>query len=69
MTTLTAAPVAPLLDRLFADADAIDPALAPSVADYWNGLTSEDKTRIVRSRTDYVDFYSRMKDVPPGGVA
>ncbi len=64
MTTITASPVAPLLDRLFAQADATDPATTPSVADYWNGLTGEDKARLVRSRTDYADFYARMKDVP-----
>lgn len=64
MTTLTTSPVAPLLDRLFAEADAVDPATTPSVADYWNGLTGEDKARLVRSRTDYLDLYSRMRDIP-----
>jgi predicted O-methyltransferase YrrM len=64
MTTLTATPVAPLLERLFTEADAIDPATTPSVSAYWNGLTSADKASIVRSRTDYADFYGRMKDVP-----
>ena len=64
MTTLTTSPVAPLLGRLFTEADAADPATTPSVADYWNGLTGEDKARLVRSRTDYADFYGRMKDVP-----
>jgi predicted O-methyltransferase YrrM len=64
MTTLATPAVAPLLDRLFAEADAADPATTPSVADYWNGLTGEDKARLVRSRTDYADFYGRMKDIP-----
>ncbi len=64
MTTYTTAPVAPLLDRLFTEADAADPATAPSVADYWNGLTAEDRAKLVRSRTDYLDLYGRMKDVP-----
>lgn len=64
MNTLLTAPVAPLLDRLFAEAEAASPSTMPSVADYWNGLTSEDKTRLVRSRTDYLDFYGRMKDIP-----
>jgi predicted O-methyltransferase YrrM len=64
MTTLTTSPVAPLLDRLFAEADEINPATTPSVADYWNGLTDDDKGRLVRSRTDYLDLYSRMKDIP-----
>ena len=64
MITMTNSPVAPLLDKLFAEADASDPATTPSVADYWNGLTGEDKARLVRSRTDYAEFYGRMKDVP-----
>jgi predicted O-methyltransferase YrrM len=64
MTTLTTAPVAPLLDRLFRHADEADPATMPSVAPFWNALTGEDKARLVRSRTDYADFYGRMKDVP-----
>jgi predicted O-methyltransferase YrrM len=64
MTTLTTDPVAPLLNRLFAEADEVDPATTPSAAQYWNALTSEDKARLVRSRTDYIDLYSRMKDVP-----
>jgi predicted O-methyltransferase YrrM len=33
MTTLTAAPLAPLLDRLFADADAAEPLTDAAVAD------------------------------------
>ena len=64
MTTLVTSPVAPLLDRLFTEADAVHPATTPSVADYWNGLTGEEKARLVRSRTDYAEFYSRMKDIP-----
>jgi predicted O-methyltransferase YrrM len=64
MSTLTTHPVVPLLDRLFAEADAADPASSPSVAAYWNGLTGEDKTRLLRSRTEYREFYSRMKDIP-----
>lgn len=64
MNTITTAPVAPLLDRLFAEADASDPATTPSVANYWNGLKDTDKARLVRSRTEYADFYARMKDVP-----
>jgi predicted O-methyltransferase YrrM len=64
MTTLNQAPLAPLLDRLIAEADAIDPATMPSIADYWNGLTDQDKARLVRSRDGYADFYSLMKDIP-----
>lgn len=64
MTTFTTSPAAPLLRRLFAEAEAVNPATSPSVADYWNGLSSADKARLLQSRTDYVDFYARMKDVP-----
>ena len=64
MTTLTTAPLSPLLDHLFAEADDADPATMPSVAAYWNGLSNEDQARVVRSKTDYAEFYSRMKDVP-----
>jgi predicted O-methyltransferase YrrM len=64
LNTFTTSPVAQLLERLFAAADAVDPATTPSVADYWNGLTGEDKTRLIRSRTDYVELYGRLKDVP-----
>jgi predicted O-methyltransferase YrrM len=62
--TFTTSPVAPLLERLFAEAAAVDPTTTPSVADYWNGLSGEDKARLVRSRTDYTDLYRRLKDVP-----
>ena len=64
MNTIITHPVAPLLDRLFAEADAAHPATTPSVAAYWNGLSTADQARIVRSRTEYADFYGRMKDVP-----
>ncbi|TIX87814.1 O-methyltransferase [Rhizobium sp. P44RR-XXIV] len=64
MTTLTTAPLASLLDRLFEEADAASPATMPSVADYWTGLSSEERARLVRSKTDYLDFYAHMKDIP-----
>ncbi|MBN8952979.1 MULTISPECIES: class I SAM-dependent methyltransferase [unclassified Rhizobium] len=64
MTTLTTAPLPKLLDRLFEEAEAASPAALPSVAAYWNNLSSEERGRLVRSRTDYLDFYGRMKDIP-----
>lgn len=64
MTAFNTAPVAPLLDRLFAEADAAEPSAVASSADYWNALSDDDKARLVRSRTDYLDFYGRMRDVP-----
>lgn len=58
MTTLATAPVASLLDRLFKEADAsavvADPALA--------ALSTDDRERLMRSKTGYLDFYGRLKD-------
>lgn len=60
MNTLTTAPLAPLLERLFAQADETSPMDLPAAA----GLTPEDLARLMRSKTDYVDFYGQMKDMP-----
>ncbi|HEY0218757.1 MAG TPA: O-methyltransferase [Afipia sp.] len=56
MTTLTTAPLAPLLDRLFAQADA---ATSPEL----NKMSHEERERLVQSRTEYLDFYGRLKDL------
>lgn len=56
MTTLTTSPVAPLLDRLFAQADA---ATSPALAD----LSPEDRARLMHSKTGYLDLYGRLKDL------
>ena len=58
MTTLTDTPLAPLLDRLFASADRS--AAIPAFAD----LAPEERSRLMRSKTDYRDFYGRLKDFP-----
>lgn len=60
MTTLTATPLAPLLDRLFKEADATSPASLPALAT----LSDEERARLMRSKTDYLEFYGQMKDVP-----
>ena len=60
MNTLTTAPLAPLLERLFAQADALSPMDLPAVA----ALTAEDHARLMRTKTDYVDFYAHLKDMP-----
>jgi predicted O-methyltransferase YrrM len=60
MNTLTTAPLAPLLERLFAQADETSPMDLPAAA----GLTPEDLARLMRSKTDYADFYGQMKDMP-----
>jgi predicted O-methyltransferase YrrM len=56
LNTLTNFPLAPLLDRLFKLADAAgSPALA--------GVSREERTRLMHSKTDYLDFYTRLKDL------
>jgi len=60
MTTLTTAPLAPLLDRLFDEASAASPFSSPAFAD----LSRDEAARLMRSKTDYLDFYSRLKDFP-----
>lgn len=60
MTTLTSAPLAPLLERLFAEADATTPALVPA----FTALSPEERARLMRSKTEYRDFYSQLKELP-----
>ncbi|MBB6250632.1 O-methyltransferase [Nitrospirillum iridis] len=60
MSTLTTAPLADLLDRLFAEADATSPAALPAAA----ALSPAEQQRLMRSKTDYLDFYSQLKDMP-----
>lgn len=56
MTTLTDKSFASLLDRLFKEADA---ATSPEISK----LSSKEQDRLVRSKTEYLDFYSRLKDL------
>lgn len=60
MSTLTTTPVAPLLQRLFDEADARSPTAAPALA----GLSAEELGRVMRSKTDYRDFYGSLRDFP-----
>jgi predicted O-methyltransferase YrrM len=56
MSTLTTAPLGPLLDRLFAEAEAGEnPAMA--------ALSEAERERLMRSKTEYRDLYGRLKDV------
>lgn len=59
MTTLTTPPLASLMNRLFEEADTVSPATNPAVADLL-----EDRERLMRSKTDYLDYYGRLKDFP-----
>lgn len=56
MTTFTTAPIAPLLDRLFREADA---ATSPAVA----ALSREERERLIRSKTEYLNLYGLMKEL------
>jgi hypothetical protein len=58
MNTLTESHVAPLLDRLFKEAEAVSPFTIPAVA----ALSSEDRERMLQSKTEYLDLYGRLKD-------
>lgn len=55
-TTLTHAPLAQLLDRLFAQADA---ASSPAIA----GISPLERERLMHSRTEYLGFYGLLKDL------
>ena len=59
MTTLTTAPLAPLLDRLFEEA-----ASSAAEARFAVALSTEERDRLMRSKTDYLDLYGRLKNVP-----
>ncbi|KJV28081.1 O-methyltransferase [Luteibacter yeojuensis] len=60
MTTLTTAPLAGLVDRLFHEADQVTWADNPAIAN----LTQDDHLRLMRSKTEYRDFYGALKDMP-----
>ncbi|QLL10765.1 O-methyltransferase [Pseudomonas chlororaphis] len=55
-STLTTSPLAPLLDRLFEQAHT---ATSPAVA----GISREERERLMHSKTEYMDFYGRLKDL------
>jgi predicted O-methyltransferase YrrM len=60
MTTLTKPPLAPLLDRLFEEEAASSPLSSPALA----AFSPEDRARLMQSKTDYLEFYGRLKDFP-----
>ena len=60
MTTSTITSLAPLLDRLFDEAEAATGATRAAVAD----LSDADRARMMRSKTDYRDLYGRLKNAP-----
>ncbi len=56
MTTLNTAPLAPLLERLFAEADA---ATSPAMSTF----SREERDRLMHSKTEYLHLYGLMKDL------
>jgi predicted O-methyltransferase YrrM len=58
MTTLTSPAVAPLLDRLFAEAEAHVPWANPTFA----AIPQEETMRLMQSRTEYRHFYGELRD-------
>jgi predicted O-methyltransferase YrrM len=60
MNTLTTPPLAPLLARLFQEADETSWETNPAVA----ALSEAEQSRLMRSKTEYRDFYGKLKDLP-----
>ncbi|MEH6418142.1 O-methyltransferase [Pseudomonas sp. CGJS7] len=56
MNTLTAAPLASLIDRLFKQADDAGSPVATE-------LSREERQRLMHSKTEYLDLYGRLKDL------
>ncbi|HEY0288503.1 MAG TPA: class I SAM-dependent methyltransferase [Pseudomonas sp.] len=56
MNTLTALPMAPLIERLYAHASA---ATSP----VFNTISDDERERLMRSKTDYLEFYGLLKDL------
>lgn len=56
MTTITAEPPASLIERLFEQASA---ATSPAFAK----VTHEERNRLMHSKTEYLEFYSQLKDL------
>jgi predicted O-methyltransferase YrrM len=60
MTSLTTSPIAPLLTELFAQDEASSTATRSAFAQ----TPADERARLMASKTDYLDFYARMKDAP-----
>ncbi|WP_395607221.1 O-methyltransferase [Pseudomonas sp. B22129] len=56
MTTLTTAPLASLIERLYVQANA---ATSPSV----NEVPREERDRLMHSKTEYIELYTLLKDL------
>ncbi|MGR3885697.1 O-methyltransferase [Pseudomonas sp. 1152_12] len=56
MATLTSTPLAPLIERLYAQAGA---ATSPLI----NSVSREERERMMHSKTDYLELYTMLKDL------
>ncbi|MBH9396662.1 O-methyltransferase [Pseudomonas aeruginosa] len=59
MNTLTSPPLAELLQRLFAEAEATRPGDSPALA----ARAAGELDRLMRSKTEYREFYGRLRDL------
>jgi predicted O-methyltransferase YrrM len=60
MTTLATTPLAPLLERLFDEAEAAEAETEAALAD----LSDDETAALMRSKTGYRDLYGRLKHAP-----
>ncbi|UPG92249.1 class I SAM-dependent methyltransferase [Luteibacter aegosomaticola] len=60
MTTLTTAPLAGVVDRLFREADQVSWTDNPTL----RNMSDAERGRLMQSKTDYLDFYGALKDIP-----
>lgn len=63
MSLITQAPVATVLDRIFAESDAVWQGDG-SVAALWSAMSEEEQRRLMQSRTEYAAFYGRLASAP-----
>jgi predicted O-methyltransferase YrrM len=60
MTILTSYPFAILMERLFEE----DAKARPQAIPLMSSVPPEERARLLRSKTQYIDVYSRLKDLP-----
>ncbi|WP_158781435.1 O-methyltransferase [Pantoea sp. BAV 3049] len=63
MNTLNTQSVSAVLSRLFSESESAW-SEESDVSKYWESLPEEERQRLLRSKTDYLEFYGQMKDIP-----
>lgn len=61
MTTLHSDPMAPLVERLFDEGRRLTSA---AIASAFAGVSGEERSRLLASKSEYLDVYTRLKDAP-----